>query len=114
MRVDLVERHNPLRGGTRIGIGEPPGDPIRWSHVRELDWEPLRPKLVCEVSFDRLENGRFRHGVGFVRWRPDKDPKACTVAQLKAEASAELKRLLPYGSRLGPSRYRPGRHIWHP
>jgi len=48
---------------------------------------------VCEVAFDRLENGRFRHGVGFVRWRPDKSPKSCTLAQLKAEASVELKNL---------------------
>src|SRR5216683_5080511 len=69
------------------------GGPSRWSQGRELDWEPLRPELVCEVSFDRLENGRFRHGVGFVRWRPDKDPKSCTMAQLKAEASVELQTL---------------------
>jgi hypothetical protein len=31
--------------------------------------------------------------VGFVRWRPDKDPQSCTMAQLKAEASVELKTL---------------------
>jgi ATP-dependent DNA ligase len=58
-----------------------------------MDWEPVRPELVCEVSFDRLENSRFRHGVGFVRWRPDKDPRSCTMAQLKAEASVELRKL---------------------
>jgi hypothetical protein len=28
-----------------------------------------------------------------VRWRPDKSPKSCTMAQLKAEASVELTKL---------------------
>jgi ATP-dependent DNA ligase len=49
---------------------------------------------VCEVAFDRLMNGRFRHGVGFVRWRPDKNPRDCTFDQLEAEAGSELKELL--------------------
>ncbi len=92
-RRELVKLLEPLRGGTSFGSGRAPGGPSRWSQGRELDWEPLRPELVCEVSFDRLENGRFRHGVGFVRWRPDKDPKSCTMAQLKAEASVELQTL---------------------
>jgi len=29
-----------------------------------------------------LENGRFRHGVSFVRWRPDRDPASCRYDQL--------------------------------
>src|SRR5207245_1353528 len=77
----------------RIESIYPPGGPSRWSQDRDLAWEPLRPELVCEVAFDRLENDRFRHGVGFVRWRPDKSPQSCTLAQLKAEASVELKKL---------------------
>src|SRR5207245_1167848 len=79
--------------GTSLEGGRAPGGPSRWSQDRDLAWEPLRPELVCEVAFDRLENDRFRHGVGFVRWRPDKSPKSCTLAQLKAEASVELKKL---------------------
>jgi ATP-dependent DNA ligase len=82
-----------LRGGPSFEGGRAPGGPSRWSQDRDLAWEPVRPELVCEVAFDRLENDRFRHGVGFVRWRPDKPPKACTMAQLKAEAAAELKSL---------------------
>ena len=70
-----------------------PANMLGWSQDRDLAWEPVRPELVCEVAFDRLENDRFRHGVGFVRWRPDKSPKSCTMAQLKAEASVELKNL---------------------
>jgi ATP-dependent DNA ligase len=92
-RRDLVKLLEPFRGGTSFGGGRAPGGPSRWSQGRDLDWEPLRPELVCEVSFDRLENGHFRHGVGFVRWRPDKDPKSCTMAQLKAEASVQLTKL---------------------
>ena len=92
-RRELVKVLEPLRGGTSFGGGRAPGGPSRWSQGRDLDWEPVRPELVCEVAFDRLENNRFRHGVGFVRWRPDKSPKSCTMAQLKAEASVELVKL---------------------
>jgi ATP-dependent DNA ligase len=92
-RRDLVKLLEPLRGGTSFGAGRAPGGQSRWSQGRDMDWEPVRPELVCEVSFDRLENSRFRHGVGFVRWRPDKDPRSCTMAQLKAEASVELRKL---------------------
>jgi len=92
-RRELVAMLEPLRGGTSFEGGRAPGGPSRWSTDRDLAWEPLRPELVCEVAFDRLENGRFRHGVGFKRWRPDKSPKSCTLAQLRAEASVELKKL---------------------
>jgi len=92
-RRDLVKLLEPLRSGTSFGGGRMPGGPSRWSQGRELDWEPVRPELVCEVAFDRLEGHRFRHGVGFVRWRPDKEPKSCTLAQLKAEASVQLRTL---------------------
>ena len=92
-RRELVKLLEPLRSGTSFGDGRAPGGPSRWSQGRDLAWEAVRPELVCEVAFDRLENNRFRHGVGFVRWRPDKSPKSCTMAQLKAEASVELVKL---------------------
>lgn len=92
-RRDLLKILEPYRGGTSFEGGRAPGGPSRWSQGRDLDWEPLRPELVCEVAFDRLENDRFRHGVGFVRWRPDKSPKSCTIEQLRAEASVELVKL---------------------
>ena len=92
-RQALVGMLEPLRGGSSFEGGRAPGGPSRWSQDRDLAWEPVSPELVCEVAFDRLENDRFRHGVGFVRWRPDKSPKSCTLAQLKAVASVELKKL---------------------
>jgi ATP-dependent DNA ligase len=43
----------------------------------------VRPKLVCEVRFDKLEGNRFRHGTKFIRFRPDKDPEQCTWDQVR-------------------------------
>jgi ATP-dependent DNA ligase len=62
--------------------GRAPGGPSRWSTERSAQWEPLAPKLVVEVSFDHVTGERFRHGTGFVRWRPDKAPKQCKLEQL--------------------------------
>jgi ATP-dependent DNA ligase len=66
--------------------GDAPGGPSRWSTERSAEWEPLRPVLVAEVSFDHVTGGRFRHGTRFVRWRPDKAPRQCTMAQLLPHA----------------------------
>src|SRR3954468_4942370 len=62
--------------------GKAPGGSSRWSQGRSTDWEPLRPALVCEVRYDHFSGGRFRHGTKFLRWRPDKEPRACTFDQL--------------------------------
>jgi ATP-dependent DNA ligase len=64
--------------------GKAPGGPSRWSQGRSTEWEPLKPSLVCEVRYDHFSGDRFRHGTKFLRWRPDKDPKACTFAQVRA------------------------------
>jgi len=60
-----------------------PGAPSRWSSARSAEWQPLRPELVVEVRFDQVTARRFRHGTGFVRWRPDKAPGQCTFAQIE-------------------------------
>jgi ATP-dependent DNA ligase len=96
-RHDLVKLLEPHRGASDFGEGRTPGGPSRWATERSMEWEPLRPELVCEVAFDRLESGRFRHGVRFVRWRPDKSPHECTYAALKREASVELTNLFKPG-----------------
>jgi ATP-dependent DNA ligase len=65
--------------------GNAPGGPSRWSTGRSSEWEPLRPKLVVEVCYDHFSGGRFRHGTRLLRWRPDKAPEQCTLAQVSAK-----------------------------
>ncbi len=62
--------------------GHAPGGPSRWSTERSAQWQPLRPKLVVEVSFDHVTDKRFRHGTKIIRWRPDKSPAQCTMEQI--------------------------------
>jgi len=74
--------------------GSAPGGPSRWNTERTGQWEPLKPVLVVEVRYDQVTGRRFRHGTGFLRWRPDKDPKQCTFDQLAPELRpSELKEL---------------------
>lgn len=70
--------------------GRAPGGPSRWSTARSAEWEPVRTKLVAEVEYDHFTGGRFRHGTGFLRWRPDKSPRQCTMAQVEREAASSL------------------------
>lgn len=81
--------------------GGAPGGPSRWGNQRSADWQPLKPKLVVEVKFDHVTSGRFRHGTRFLRWRPDKAPRQCTLEQLgrgtRAHQSAEQRRLAETG-----------------
>ena len=70
-----------------------PGGPSRWNATKDLSWEPLRIERVCEVEFEGMMNGRFRHNARFRRWRPDKDPADCTYAQLETVPPAELREM---------------------
>lgn len=73
-----------------IGLLEPyrthehgPGEASRWKPAEELEWEGLRPELVCEISYDHVTGRRIRHGTTFLRWRHDKAPAECTMDQLR-------------------------------
>jgi ATP-dependent DNA ligase len=66
--------------------GHAPGGPSRWSTKRSTEWQPLKPKLVCEVQYDHFSGGRFRHGTKFLRWRPEKKPDQCTFEQVRPAA----------------------------
>ena len=57
-------------------------EPNRWG-TGELEESALRPELVCEVRYDKLERSRFRHGTRFLRFRPDKDPQQCTWREVR-------------------------------
>jgi ATP-dependent DNA ligase len=59
-----------------------PSGGSRWNAGKDLSFVPLRMGLVAEVAFGQLEGGRFRHGVTFLRWRPDRDPESCRYDQL--------------------------------
>jgi ATP-dependent DNA ligase len=70
-----------------------PGGQSRWSAGKDLSWEPVRVERVCEVKYDHMQGDRFRHAAIFQRWRPDKEPKDCTYAQLEVTAPYELERV---------------------
>jgi len=74
--------------------GAAPGGPSRWSTERSAEWQPLRPSLVVEVQYDHFTGARFRHGTKLLRWRPDKDPKQCTLKQVAFESSIALTELI--------------------
>ena len=81
--------------------GNAPGGPSRWSTARSEEWQPLKPKLVVEVSYDHFTGGRFRHGTSILRWRPDKAPQPMHDRSGQAEArqpdeAAGLTQLLPH------------------
>jgi ATP-dependent DNA ligase len=60
------------------------GGPSRWKSDEELQWEGLRPELVCEIAFEHITGRRIRHGAKFLRWRDDKSPEECSIDQLNA------------------------------
>ena len=56
----------------------PPIAPMLARLARELpegDW-------IYEPKY-RVDGVRFRHPARFVRWRPDRDPRSCTLDQLR-------------------------------
>ena len=83
-RRELLARLKLMEGDGSFGEGRSPGGQSRWSGAREQAWVSVRPELVCEVSFDRMQGDRFRHAATFMRWRTDKAPEECTIDQVWA------------------------------
>ena len=71
-----------------------PGAPNRWSGKRDHSWVPLDCTQVAEVTCNQLTGGRLRHPAKMQRWRPDRDPRSCTYAQLEVAPPAELREVL--------------------
>jgi ATP-dependent DNA ligase len=67
----------------------------RWNAGKDLSFVPLRPERVVEVRYDHMEGERFRHTAQFNRWRPDRDPKGCTYAQLEQPLTFSLGDIVP-------------------
>lgn len=87
VRTRLLERFAGLRAEGSFGSdARTPGGESRWSSGKDLDWVAVDPVVVAEVSYDQLAGPRFRHAARFERWRPDKDPEACTFEQLERPA----------------------------
>lgn len=71
-----------------------PGGFSRWNVNKDLSFVPLRVERVVEVTFGQLESGRFRHGVKFQRWRPDRTPESCRYDQLEVASPVRFDELL--------------------
>jgi ATP-dependent DNA ligase len=77
--AEVFELVEPLlEGAPERGFSEP----NRWGGG-ELAESALRPELVAEVQFDKVQGNRFRHGAKFIRFRPDKEPSQCTWREVR-------------------------------
>jgi ATP-dependent DNA ligase len=76
---EIFDRIEPLlEGATERGFSEP----NRWG-TGDLEESALRPELVAEVRYDKVQGNRFRHGSRFIRFRDDKDPEQCTWREVR-------------------------------
>jgi ATP-dependent DNA ligase len=94
-RLELVDELAPLvvtddQGETVKGAT----DRSRFSGNKDTSFVRLRPERVVEVKFDQMEGPRFRHTVGFLRWRPDRDPQSCSAAQVDRPIAYDLDAVL--------------------
>jgi ATP-dependent DNA ligase len=89
-----IEGHPWERGFLTGGgpMGRLKGAAGRWVPGMTMDWVPLRPELVAEVSYTHVDGHRLRHPARFVRWRPDRDRRSCLLDQLDepAEVAAQV------------------------
>jgi ATP-dependent DNA ligase len=95
-RAAALERLEPLKG-TSAFDGSSPGGPSRWNNGKETEWTPTGAQEVVEVVYDQVTGRRFRHGTRFLRWRPDKAPRQCTMEQLRHELKPAELADLPLG-----------------
>jgi ATP-dependent DNA ligase len=94
-RIELVDELGPYVERDAEGsavTGET--DRSRFAASKDVSFVRLRPELVLEVRYDQLEGQRFRHTVQFERWRPDREPRSCTFAQLDRPIAYDLADVL--------------------
>jgi ATP-dependent DNA ligase len=89
-RKDAQKDHPWAGWADAQAAGRAPGGGNRWNAGKDMTWEPLRAEAVVEVSYDHLQQDRFRHATSFVRWRPDREPASCTYSQLDTPVPLEL------------------------
>jgi ATP-dependent DNA ligase len=79
MRDEVAARVLPLLDAS---IDRRFSEPNRWG-TGELEEAAVKPELVVEVRYDKVQGHRFRHGTKLLRWRDDKDPADCTWRELR-------------------------------
>jgi ATP-dependent DNA ligase len=77
--AEIFKRVEPLLKGA---ADRPFSEPNRWGGG-ELEQSAVRPELVAEVRYDKVQGNRFRHGSRFIRFRDDKDPRDCTWREVR-------------------------------
>jgi ATP-dependent DNA ligase len=78
-------------------------EPNRWG-TGELEEAAVRPELVVEVRYDKVQGNRFRHGTKLLRFRPDKNAAECTWEQARPKrrpSDPTVEELLAPASRSG-------------
>jgi ATP-dependent DNA ligase len=78
-RAEVAERVLPLLDASSDRRFS---EPNRWG-TGELEEAALKPALVVEVRYDKVQGNRFRHGTKLIRWRDDKEPDQCTWRELR-------------------------------
>jgi ATP-dependent DNA ligase len=97
-RVNALANHPWKAWADPEGVGQRmPGGQSRWSHGKDLSWEPVRPELVVAVAYEHLQGTRFRHMAQFRRWRFDKKARDCTYAQCEVAPPEELTEIFASG-----------------
>ena len=79
LRKEVADRVLPLLDASSPGRVS---EPNRWG-TGELEESAVRPEVVIEVRYDKVQGDRFRHGTKFLRWREDKDARDCTWRELR-------------------------------
>lgn len=100
-RRELVAELDPHRDGAAVGHPW-----LAAGHVVDVvhgsrrgndgdgAWEPLRPELVAEVAYERLRDGHLPGLARWCGWRPDREPRSCTLRQLGTATPDEVRALL--------------------
>jgi ATP-dependent DNA ligase len=79
MRQEVEERVRPLLDELNERRFS---EPNRWG-TGDLEETAVRPEVVVEVRYDKVQGDRFRHGTKFIRWREDKQARDCTWRELR-------------------------------
>ena len=92
---EILKRIAPLlKGAPDRGFSEP----NRWGSG-ELAQSAVKPKLVVEVRFDKVQGRRFRHGTKLIRFRDDKRPEQCTWREVREPPTRQTVARLLQGTR---------------